>query len=185
MRVIAGAFRHRLLQEADKSTTRPTTDKNREMVFNVLGQFFTAGTALDLYAGTGAMGIEALSRGILRCDFVDRDADAIRTIRTNLETLRVPADRAVVIRADAAEFLATRTGAPYDLVFLDPPYADGVAAAALAAIAARALVAPDGTVVVETDRRHVHEARHGRLALVREIAAGHAKFAFFRWEDSL
>jgi len=184
MRVIAGTYRHRLLKEADQSATRPTTDKNREMVFNVLGQFFDGGTALDLFAGTGAMGIEALSRGIRTAVFVDADRTAVATIRVNLAALAVGPDRAEVLKTDADAFLAANGSRRFDLVFLDPPYADAAVPAALGTIAATRMLSADGTIVAESDRNFTNQRNIGGLALMREIPAGHSKFAFYRWGDN-
>ncbi|MFA5006470.1 MAG: 16S rRNA (guanine(966)-N(2))-methyltransferase RsmD [Candidatus Izemoplasmatales bacterium] len=182
MRVIAGEYRRRLLKEADGATTRPTTDKNREMVFNVLGQYFDGGAALDLYAGTGAMGIEALSRGVSTCVFVDRDPVAIRTIDDNLRTLTISRERGTTVRADADVWLRDHGKTRFDLVFLDPPYAQGAVPEAIRAIAEAKMLRPEGILVAETDRTFENPANIAGIALYREIPAGNSKFAFYHWE---
>jgi 16S rRNA (guanine(966)-N(2))-methyltransferase RsmD len=184
MRVIAGTFRHRLLLEADRSISRATTDKNRETIFNVLGQFFEGGVCLDLFAGTGAMGIEALSRGIERCVFVDRDPTAAVTIRANLKSLGLGDDRAIVRRADALSFLAAPSADHYRLIILDPPYSEGVLDAALAAIGSGNLLSRDGMVVAEAERQHRFPAVVNGLACVREIVAGNTRFALYKGEEN-
>lgn len=181
MRVIAGEYRRRLLKEADGETTRPTTDKNREMVYNVLGQYFDGGAALDLYAGTGAMGIEALSRGVATCVFVDRDPVAVRTIDDNLRTLAIPRERATTVRADAIAWLRGHGETRFDLIFLDPPYAQGAVPEAIRAIAEGRMLSPDGIVVAETDRSFENAADLSGIALFREVPAGNSKFAFYHW----
>ncbi len=181
MRVIAGCYRRRLLKEADPRTTRPTTDKNREMVFNVLGQFFDGGRALDLYAGTGAMGIEALSRGCVHATFVDRDPAAIRTIEDNLNALGVSRAAVKVLKTDAEPWLSKESGPPYDFIFLDPPYALGAVPEAIRIIATRRMLSPAGVIVAETDRMFDNASDIASIALFREIPAGNTKFAFYHW----
>jgi 16S rRNA (guanine966-N2)-methyltransferase len=121
MRVVAGEFGGRKLVAPDGSTTRPTTDKVREAVFNSLTSMGVVEDAVvvDLFAGSGAMGIEALSRGAARCTFVERDRDALRALRTNIETLRL-GDRAAVVTSDVMAWVpAVRN---VDLALVDPPY---------------------------------------------------------------
>lgn len=124
MRVIAGSARGVRLAEVP-SGVRPTADRVRESVFNALGQFFEGGEALDLYAGTGALGIEAISRGCERAVFVERDRRAIATIRENLRRAGFE-DRAEVVRGEARSVLEARAGGVYNnrfrLIFADPPY---------------------------------------------------------------
>ena len=124
MRVIAGSARGVRLAEVP-SGVRPTGDRVRESVFNSLGQFFDGGEVLDLYAGTGALGIEALSRGCERAVFVERDRRAVYTIRENLRRTGL-GDRAEVVRGDARRTLERRAGTMYNsrfsLIFADPPY---------------------------------------------------------------
>lgn len=124
MRIIAGSARGVRLAEVP-SGVRPTADRVRESVFNSLGQFFDGGEALDLYAGTGALGIEALSRGCERAVFVERDRHAISTIRENLRRAGFE-DRAEVVRGEATALLESRAHDVYNqrfrLIFADPPY---------------------------------------------------------------
>jgi 16S rRNA (guanine966-N2)-methyltransferase len=122
MRVVAGELGGRKLVAPGGDTTRPTTDKVREAVFNSLASMGVVEDAVvvDLYAGSGAMGIEALSRGAARCTFVERDRDALRALRTNIDTLRLT-DRAIVVTSDVMAWVpAVRN---VDLALVDPPYA--------------------------------------------------------------
>lgn len=145
MRVVAGSARGRPLLAPPGRDTRPTTDRVREAVFNALTSLdaIEGATVLDLFAGTGALGIEALSRGAAAADFVERDAGARRVLQANLAATDL-ADRARVHGGTAESFLAGAPG-PYDLVLLDPPYAYDQWEALLAALTAR-------LVVVESDR---------------------------------
>ncbi len=122
MRVVGGALRGRRLEMAGTEAVRPTSDRAREAIFNMLVslELPTDATVLDLFAGSGALGIEALSRGAAHATLVDFDAAACRTIATNLTALRL-GDRATVVRSDVDRYLATR-GDPVDLAFADPPY---------------------------------------------------------------
>lgn len=120
MRVVAGELRGRRIEAPPGNDTRPTTDKVREAVFNALGSLDLVRDAmvLDLYAGTGALGIEALSRGAASCTFVERDRTALRVLRANLDQLGVR-DRTTVL---AGNSLVMAPGVPADLVLADPPY---------------------------------------------------------------
>ena len=122
MRVVAGIARGRRLDGPPGSATRPTADRVREATFNALGSLAAVegATVLDLFAGSGALGIEALSRGAAAATFVDHDAKALTVVRRNLEATGL-GDRATVLRTDATTF----AGGHFDLVLLDPPYAFG------------------------------------------------------------
>ncbi|KEO81938.1 16S rRNA (guanine(966)-N(2))-methyltransferase RsmD [Tumebacillus flagellatus] len=124
MRVISGEFRGRRLAAVPGQNTRPTTDKVKESMFNIIGPYFEGGTALDLFAGTGGLGLEALSRGIEKAVFIDSDHRAISVVRENARTLGISQARAEIFKNDARralDALAAR-GMKFDLVFLDPPY---------------------------------------------------------------
>jgi 16S rRNA (guanine966-N2)-methyltransferase len=124
MRVIAGEHKGRSLTAVPGKGTRPTTDKVKESIFNMIGPYFDGGIALDLYAGTGALGIEALSRGMDKAVFVEIDSRAFAVVRENITTLRLE-DRAELYRNDAARALKAlaKRALRFDVVFLDPPYA--------------------------------------------------------------
>jgi 16S rRNA (guanine(966)-N(2))-methyltransferase RsmD len=150
VRVIAGSHRGRRLQAPPGTATRPTSDRVREALFSVLGEHVAGARVLDLFAGSGALGIEALSRGAERATFVESAPAAQRVVRANLDALGLEAQ---VHRGDAVAFLhnASRAGETYDLVFLDPPYRD--AARLAGELDLRAVLAPDGLLVAESDRR--------------------------------
>ncbi|MGZ4123658.1 MAG: 16S rRNA (guanine(966)-N(2))-methyltransferase RsmD [Tumebacillaceae bacterium] len=123
MRVIAGEHKGRRLKAVPGQNTRPTTDKVKESMFNIIGPYFEGGTALDLFAGTGSLGIEAISRGMEKAVFIDSDHKALSVIRENVMTLGLK-DQAEIFKIDAKralDSLAAR-GTRFDLVFLDPPY---------------------------------------------------------------
>jgi 16S rRNA (guanine966-N2)-methyltransferase len=152
MRVIAGRWGGRRLQAPPGEATRPTSDRVREALFSVLGDRVDGARVLDLFAGSGALGIEALSRGAAHATFVDSAPAAIRSLTANLSALGADAE---VRRADARRFLgaASANGRHYDLVFLDPPYRLAGRLGGELATALPAVLAPDAVVVTESDRR--------------------------------
>ena len=149
MRVVAGTFKGRRLATPRGTRTRPTADRVREALFAMLGDV-TDARVLDLYAGSGALGIEALSRGAASAVFVERDARAVATIERNLAAVGVEAS---VIRQDALRFLAGAAGA-FDLVFCDPPYDSAARVAGPLADRLPAFCAEDARIVTESDKRN-------------------------------
>lgn len=123
MRVVSGSFKGKALKAVPGNSTRPTTDKVKEAMFNMIGPYFDGGIGLDLFAGSGGLGIEALSRGLDKMIFVDRDGKAIHTIRDNIHSCGLD-DRVEVYRNDAERAIKalTKRGLLLDYIFLDPPY---------------------------------------------------------------
>lgn len=123
MRVIAGKFKSRQLKSVDSKLTRPTTDKNKENLFNMIGPFFNGGVCLDLFGGSGGLGIEAISRGMDELYSVDKQYKAFATIKENIQTLKIQ-DVAHVYKMDYQKALQqfANENIQFDLVFLDPPY---------------------------------------------------------------
>lgn len=155
MRIVAGAFRGRPLVAPKGHSTRPTADRTRQALFNVLehakwGPDLMGARVIDLFAGSGALGIEALSRGAAFCLFVERGAPACAAIRANLAALGLEA-RARIDRRDAAALppRATADGEAYDIAFLDPPYGEGLGEATLTQLAHGGWLAPDAIVSLE------------------------------------
>jgi 16S rRNA (guanine966-N2)-methyltransferase len=152
VRVIAGQWGGRRLQAPPGAATRPTSDRVREALFSVLGERVRGAQVLDLFAGSGALGIEALSRGAAEATFVDSSPAAVRALRANLDALGATAE---VRRQDAVRHLGAASAAArqYDLVFLDPPYRlAGRLGGELSAILP-AVLAPGAAVIAESDRR--------------------------------
>jgi 16S rRNA (guanine966-N2)-methyltransferase len=148
VRIIAGTRKGHTIQSPPGRGTRPTSDRVRENIFNILGPIDDA-AVLDLYAGSGAMGLEALSRGAAQAVFVERDPDASRAIEKNLDTLRL---RGTVLRQDAVAVLAGENR-KYDLVFVDPPYAMYPDLEPQLARYLPPVLSDNAVVVVETDAR--------------------------------
>ncbi|MEG0779340.1 MAG: 16S rRNA (guanine(966)-N(2))-methyltransferase RsmD [Oscillospiraceae bacterium] len=148
MRVITGSARGRRLLELEGSETRPTTDRVKEGLFSVLQFDIEGRRVLDLFAGTGQMGIEALSRGAASAVFVDSRSDATRLVEANLKTTGLY-DRARVLTGDATAYLAGLRE-KFDLVFLDPPYEAGLLEPILAQLARFDILAPHGIIAAES-----------------------------------
>lgn len=178
MRVITGEAKGRRLKGPPGPQTRPMADKIKEAVFSALEALgVDAARVLDLYAGTGAVGIEALSRGADWADFVDAQSAACAVIRENLAHTKL-ASRAEVHNSPVAAFLRRR-GKPYDVVFVDPPYADPDMFPILEKIAASSLVGPGAVVVLGHSPQVEVPARIGQLALLRDRCHGGSCFSIF------
>lgn len=150
MRVISGELKGRKLAAVPGTSTRPTIDKVKESIFNIIGPYFDGGTVLDLFAGTGGLGIEALSRGMSRGVFVDKDFKALQVIKKNIETCRLEG-QADVFRNDARKAIVqlSERGEIFDLVFLDPPYHLNLVPSLLAELERHGLLAESAQVVAE------------------------------------
>jgi 16S rRNA (guanine966-N2)-methyltransferase len=182
LRVIAGKYRSRTLRSLKGQMLRPTSDRLRETLFNILGAQVSGSTFVDLYAGTGAVGIEALSRGARHAIFVEQHAPAVVLIRRNLDSLEIGAE-AEVIGADVARAIerleARRVHAQF--IFLDPPYAaDGEYESTLETLGESSIVAPEARVIVEHLRKRELPERAGDLELARVVEQGDAGLSFYR-----
>ena len=178
MRIVAGIWRGRTLKSPTWEGLRPTSDRLRETLFNILGPSIDGARVLDGYAGTGAIGIEALSRGAAQVTFVENDARAVKLIEANLAALGAggPA-KPVIIRAGLSDAAGRLAAEAFDLIILDPPYADTAATDALAAAAG---LASAGTrIVVEHAARHAPPDAHGPLRRTRTVTAGDSALSFY------
>src|SRR5438093_6584981 len=157
MRIIAGKYRGRRLKSPPSLQTRPTSDRLRETLFNILAPRIEGARFLDLCAGSGAVGIEALSRGAAHVTFVDQSGKMCALIEANLEALNVDEDEIDVVSVEAAEFLrrrASKTTEPFDVIFFDPPYRDDYDSVLSHAGGNKPrLLAADGLMIVEHDKR--------------------------------
>ena len=186
LRVIAGTFRSRTLQAPAGHTTRPTSDRLRETLFNVLAPRIVGARFLDLYAGSGAVGIEALSRGAAEVLFVERAATALKMLRANLDRLGLKAGFRLVAGSVGGFLRKPDASAKFDLVFLDPPYdaadeyaavLDGLGSAAGGLLADRALV------IAEHRRKQKLDDRYGALVRIRLLEQGDAALSFYAAAD--
>lgn len=175
MRIVAGTLKGRRLAGPTWDGVRPTSDRLRETLFNVLGQRLDGERVLDVFAGTGAVGLEAISRGAASATLVDSDARAVRLIAANAAACGV-ADRCVVVRA-AWPATDPRLGGPFDLIVLDPPYALPDVDGAVAAAASR--LAPGGRLVLEHRRGRPVADTVGGLRRFRLLEAGDSALSFY------
>ena len=176
MRVITGSARGRRLKELEGLETRPTTGKVKEALFSVIQFDIEGRRVLDLFAGTGQLGIEALLRGAECAVFVERRRDALQVIRENLEACGMT-DKARVVNGDAMSYL--KSGEKFDLIFLDPPYASGLLEQALEEIVRFDICRRHGIIVAESAADKTLPPLAGPYALYREYRYGKIKLTVY------
>lgn len=183
MRVISGEARGRPLKAVPGKGTRPTTDKVKEAVFSIIGPYFAGGWALDLFAGTGGLGIEALSRGCDQAVFVDADKVSVDIVKQNLQATGFAA-RAEVYRNDAGRALKalSKREERFVLVFLDPPYKLKTADELMLAMAEYNLLVPQADVMVEHDSGHSYAEQIGPFRQLKHAKYGETAISVYRYE---
>lgn len=181
MRVVSGKCKGKALKAVPGHSTRPTTDKVKEAIFNMIGPYFDGGLCLDLFAGSGNLGIEALSRGIEKGIFVDRDRKAIQTIKENVSTCSLE-ENVEIYRNDAKLALKAvkKRGLTFDLIFLDPPYGKQSLIQLLTYIDEHGLIAQDGIVICEHHVDLKLPPDCGKLTKYREENYGMIKVSLYR-----
>jgi 16S rRNA (guanine966-N2)-methyltransferase len=180
LRIIGGEWRGRKITFASTAGLRPTADRVRETLFNWLGPRVIGSHCLDMYAGSGALGLEALSRGAAHCDFLDTSAEAVAQLSQTL-TLLSANDRST-----AACKVATTWQTPrhYDLVFIDPPFADDLLEASLSHLITSDLLASDTRIYVEMPRSQDLPHLSKGFETLREKTAGEVRYALLSWQPS-
>jgi 16S rRNA (guanine966-N2)-methyltransferase len=184
MRVIAGYYRGRNLRSPPSMQVRPTSDRLRETLFNVLAPRIEGTRFLDLCAGSGAVGIEALSRGAAQVTFVDRSRKMCGLIESNLDLCGVPEDKTEVVMAEAAEFLrraATKGEQTWNIAFFDPPYAIDYMPV-LAAFGTGAILHEEGLLVVEHHHKNELKDAIGNIRRWRILKQGDSALSFYERE---
>jgi 16S rRNA (guanine966-N2)-methyltransferase len=181
MRIVAGALKGRRLVTPRGATTRPTADQVRIALLDALAPWLGGARLLDLFAGAGGVGLEALSRGAAHATFVERDARAVAALRRNVAALGLEA-RARVLPADAARALArlTREGDRFHLVFLDPPYESALGAGVLATLGSGQALAAPGIVVIQHFTKRPPAPEPAGLRAYRTRRFGETTLTFFR-----
>ena len=186
MRVIGGTLKGRHLSAVRGGAVRPTTDKVREAIFAILAPCLAGGSVLDLFAGTGALGIEAVSRGMGRAVFVDNSPQALVVLEKNVavcelesrtEIIRLPVERGLRLLCSRNE--------RFDLVFLDPPYQELLAGKTLVHISESGLLTPEGVIVAEHGPREPIASRCGTLLLDDQRRYGQTIVSFFFPQQSI
>jgi 16S rRNA (guanine966-N2)-methyltransferase len=189
MRVIAGKFRGRNLKSPPSLEVRPTSDRLRETLFNVIAPRIEGARFLDLCAGSGAVGIEALSRGARQVTFVDQSRKMCALVKSNLELCRIEEDESEVIQSDAYDYLRRAVGQqrvasePWDIVFFDPPYATDYHQV-LEAFGAHAstLLTENGLIVVEHHHKRILPEELDHIRRNRVLKQGDAALSFYEME---
>ena len=185
MRVISGVCKGRPLKAVQGMTTRPTTDKVKESLFNIIGPFFDGGNVLDLFSGSGSLGLEALSRGMEKGIFVEKDPKALQVIKANIQACRME-EESEVLRSDALrsiKMLGGR-GVRFDLIMMDPPYKIANAIPSiLSEIEENQLLAEDGLIICEHGKELELPEQIGPFVKYRHEKYGITAISFFRSQD--
>lgn len=177
LRIVGGNWRGRRLTLAKAPMLRPTSDRIRETLFNWLAPDIKDARCLDLYAGSGALGLEALSRGAAHCDFVDQDRHCSEQLRDHIQTLGCQ-EQCTCTRGIATDYLEQYRGPAWDIVFLDPPFDRSMIMYSLDQLIERGLLAPDGLVYLEHGRRE-HVDWGQRLSCLKQKNAGEVSYGLF------
>jgi 16S rRNA (guanine(966)-N(2))-methyltransferase RsmD len=182
--VIAGTAKGRLLKAVPGTGTRPTTDKVKEAIFSMIGPYFDGGVGLDLFAGTGGLGIEALSRGMNRVIFIDMEQTSIQVIEANLKTIGFR-EQAEVYRNEANRALKVlaKRGLKFDLIFLDPPYRMKQADEILLQMQEMDMIQDQAIALVEHEASHAYADEIGRLYVRKRAVYGETAISIYHHSD--
>ncbi|MFT4416102.1 16S rRNA (guanine(966)-N(2))-methyltransferase RsmD [Fredinandcohnia humi] len=182
MRVVSGSKKGLHLKAVPGMSTRPTTDKVKEAIYNIIGPYFDGGTGLDLFGGSGGLGIEALSRGLEKVIFVDRDQKAIQTIKVNLEACKLT-NQAEVYRNDSTRALKAliKRDIKFDLILLDPPYKQQKLTQLIHEISEHHLLNNEGYIVAEHSSDVMLEEKIGSFKQVRHEVYGIIGVSIYRF----
>ena len=184
MRIIAGKFRGRKLVEFDVDSTRPTLDRIKEPLFSILMPYLKDANVLDLFAGTGSLGIECLSRGASSAIFVDVSKESINIVKSNIKKARVE-NESTILNLDfknAIDRLKIQNK-KFDIIFMDPPYYKNMFIDALSSIDEADLLCDDGIIVVEHDTKDKFVDKIGRLEKTRDKKYGNTTLTFYKLEE--
>lgn len=177
MRIIAGTHRGRVIRSLKGHKIRPTSDRVRESFFNIIGQYFNSVTVLDIYSGTGAIGLEFLSRGAYKAVFVDNSKESIGIAKKNAEDLNL-IDRCQFFVMEASEFITKVTGERFDYIYIDPPYNINVANTVLCKID-ESILKENGIITVEHSIKMRYPDRINRLYRYKERRFGDTVLSFY------
>ena len=178
MRIVAGIWRSRLLEIADVSGLRPTSERIRETLFNWLAMNVAGARCLDLYAGTGVLGLEALSRGAAEAVLVEKSPVAVDTLRSNIKVLG--ADNAAVQHTDARQYLGSGKCGKFDIVFLDPPFADDMLGELCRLLDSQAVLTANARVYLEQDRAAKEPVLPEGWEILKTKSSGNVRYSLVR-----
>ncbi len=181
MRVIAGSAKGRQLKAVPGNSTRPTTDKIKEAIFNIIKPFVDGGSVLDLYAGTGGLGIEALSRGMSKAIFVDKDRKCVEIIKNNIDLCNF-SEITEIYRNDSIRALniLIKRGIQFELIFIDPPYKMNNYEVVLKSLSDNNMISNQGIVVVEHDVKISLPSKIGVLTLIKNVDYGNTGVTIYK-----
>ena len=183
MRIISGIRKGKKLKTLSGLTTRPTAEKIKQAIFNILQFEISERYVLDLFAGSGQMGLECISRGAKGCVFVENDINALKIVSDNVKACNFD-DFSDIIKKDAVDFLKSYSGKPFSLVFLDPPYASELGEKALKLLSERKLLTDDCIVVYECDISTSPKEKYEDLILDDLRTYTRTKTAFYRKDSN-
>jgi len=180
MRIIAGDFRSRKLKTLEGEATRPTSDRVKEAIFSSIGPYFDGGCVLDLFAGSGAIGLEALSRGMSKAYFADASSEAVRVIYDNIRTLNVE-EHCTVWKMDFIQVLrkSMTLELQFDLIYIDPPYQKQENNLILETIDVFDLLNHKGNIIVESAVEDSFQEKYGRIKKIKEVVYGKVKITYY------
>lgn len=179
-RIIAGQWRSRRLSLEPNAQLRPTPDRVRETLFNWLGQDIVQARCLDLFAGSGALGFEALSRGAAYCDFVEIDRGATDKIRKNMELLNISANTANIHQESALKFLQNQDSCQYDVIFIDPPFHQNMITPLIPVLTKQC--ASGVLLYIEIEKKNILSGLPDNWSIIREKTAGQVRYHLLRIE---
>ncbi|WP_250673304.1 16S rRNA (guanine(966)-N(2))-methyltransferase RsmD [Paraclostridium ghonii] len=184
MRVISGKARGLKLNTPKNEDVRPTTDRVKESLFNIINGYIIDGEVLDLFAGTGSLGIECLSRGSSKCVFVDLNKSSIDIVKSNIKKARVEANSEVMNTDFKSAIEKVKNNSyKFDVIFMDPPYYKDMFIDALEKVEHSNILKEDGVIVVEHDTKHEFPKNVGRLIKSRNKKYGNTTLTFYSMED--
>ncbi len=163
MRIISGKFKGRVLTSFQADHIRPTMDRVKETLFNKWMHHVQDAALLDLFAGTGSLGLEALSRGALHVDFVEKNAQSLQIVSKNIEMLKISKDQYSVIKKDVVQFLQTYKGVPYTLIVIDPPFTEKMAHSVMQALDASHCYDESTLIAIESIKQERIDAEYSQL----------------------
>lgn len=181
MRVISGTAKGTKLNSIESLSTRPTLDRVKEALFNIIQTHLQDSNVLDLFAGSGALGIEALSRGANHCTFCDKSYESVKMLKQNLERTKFE-NKGTVLVNDYKKCIKTLTKNKFDIIFIDPPYKQDIAVNSIKLILEHNIFAKDGIIILETDEeeREMQELKNINLEVYDVRKYGRVKLIFLR-----
>lgn len=179
MRIISGKYKGRHLTSFKADHIRPTMDRVKETVFNKWMHYIDEAKVLDLFAGTGNLGLEALSRGAVHVTFVEKNFKSVNIIKENISLLKIDAQEFQLLQSDVFSFLKKNTESKYDLIFIDPPFTEKMAHEVMIALSVSAVFKPETRIVIESIKQERIDAEYGQIVCIEKIDYGDKYLSFY------